>query len=67
MSKEITNYKKLFDDVIQVIEKTRIKAYKSLTKHQLSLNFDIGEISRVKKNKVWGKELLMIYQKILTR
>ena len=56
MSKKITNYKKLFDDVIQVIEKTRIKAYKSLTKHQLSLNFEIGKIIVESQEKQgWGK------------
>ena len=56
MSKEIKNYKKLFDDVIQVIEKTRIKAYKSLTKHQLSLNFEIGEIIvKSQEKQGWGK------------
>ena len=59
MSKKITNYKKLFDDVIQVIEKTRLKAYKSLTKHQLSLNFEIGRIIVESQQKQgWGKGIV---------
>jgi len=56
MSKEITNYKMLFDEVLQVIEKTRIKAYKSLTNHQLSLNFEIGKlIVESQEKQGWGK------------
>lgn len=56
MSKEITGYKKLFDKVLGVIEKTRIKAYKSLTKHQLSLNFEIGKlIVESQEKQGWGK------------
>ncbi len=56
MSKEIQNYQKLFDEVIKVIENTQIKVYKSLTKNQLSLNFEIGKIivdSQAKQG--WGK------------
>ena len=56
MSKEIQNYKKLFDEVIEVIDKTRIKAYKSLTKHQLALNFKIGKIIvESQEEQGWGK------------
>lgn len=56
MSKEITGYKKLFDKVLGVIEKTRIKAYKSLTTHQLSLNFEIGKlIVESQEKQGWGK------------
>ena len=59
MSKEITNYKKLFDDVIQLIEKTQIKAYKSLTEHQLSLNFEIGRtIVESQEKQGWGKSVV---------
>ena len=59
MSKKITNYEKLFDDVIQVIEKTWLKAYKSLTKHQLSLNFEIGRIIvKSQQKQEWGKGIV---------
>ena len=59
MSKEITNYKKLFDDVIQLIEKTQIKAYKSLTEQQLSLNFEIGRtIVESQEKQGWGKSVV---------
>lgn len=56
MSKEITDYKKLFSEVLNVIEKTQIKAYRSLTKHQLSLNFEIGRlIVESQEKQGWGK------------
>jgi len=59
MSKEITSYKKLFDEVIEVIGKTRIKAYKSLTQHQLALNFEIGKlIVKSQKDQGWGKSIV---------
>lgn len=59
MSEEITNYKKLFDNVIQIIQKTHIKAYKSLTKHQLTLNFEIGRIIVEGQEKQgWGKSVV---------
>ena len=56
MSTEITDYRRLFDEVLQVIKKTQIKAYKSLTKHQLSLNFEIGKlIVESQEKQGWGK------------
>ena len=59
MSKEITSYKELFDKVIQVIDKTRIKAYKSLTQHQLSLNFEIGKlIVSSQEEQGWGRSVV---------
>jgi len=59
MSKEITSYKNLFDRVIELIEKTQIKAYKSLTQHQLALNFEIGKlIVKSQKDQGWGKSIV---------
>ena len=59
MSRKITNYKELFNKVIQVIDETRIKAYKSLTQHQLSLNFEIGKlIVRSQEEQGWGKSIV---------
>ena len=59
MSREIRNYKELFNKVIQVIDETRIKAYKSLTQHQLSLNFEIGKlIVRSQEEQGWGKSIV---------
>jgi len=56
ISKGITNYKKLFDEIIQVIGETRIKVYKSLTNHQLSQNFEIGKlIVESQEKQGWGK------------
>ena len=59
MSKEVTSYKKLFNEVIEIIEKTRIKAYKSLTQHQLLLNFEIGKlIVKNQSEQSWGKSIV---------
>lgn len=59
MSKETTTYKTLFDNIIQIIEKTRIKAYRSLTQHQLELNFEIGKlIVESQKDQGWGKSIV---------
>lgn len=59
MSKEIASYKKLFNEVIEVIGKARIKAYKSLTQHQLALNFEIGKlIVKSQKDQGWGKSIV---------
>ena len=56
---EITSYKELFDRVLQVIDRTRIKAYKSLTEHQLSLNFEIGRlIVESQEAQGWGKSIV---------
>jgi hypothetical protein len=49
--KEIETYKVLFEKVIGIIGETRIKAYKSLTKYQLSLNFEIGKFIVNSQNK----------------
>lgn len=49
----------MFDEVIEVIGKTRIKAYKSLTQHQLTLNFEIGKlIVKSQKDQGWGKSIV---------
>lgn len=68
MSKEIEDYKKLFNDVLAVIEKTRIKAYKSLTKNQLSLNYEIGRlIVESQDSKGWGKGIVNDLSKDLSK
>ncbi len=57
--KEIETYKILFEKVVGIIGETRIKAYKSLTKYQLSLNFEIGKLivdSQIKHG--WGKHIV---------
>lgn len=59
MSKEIERYKELFENVVSVIERTRIKAYRSLTTSQLTLNFEIGRLiveSQLKQG--WGKSVV---------
>lgn len=59
MDKEITSYKALFDKIIQAIDKTRVKAYKSLNQHQLSLNFEIGKlIVNSQEEQSWGKSIV---------
>lgn len=59
MAKEITSYKKLFDEVIDVIGRTQIKVYKSLTKSQLLLNFEIGKlIVKSQEKEGWGKSVV---------
>jgi predicted nuclease of restriction endonuclease-like (RecB) superfamily len=57
--KEMDIYKVLFEKVVSIIGETRIKAYKSLTKYQLSLNFEIGKLivdSQTKHG--WGKHIV---------
>jgi len=59
MSKGIEGYKELFEEVIRVIDKTKIKAYKSLTQHQLSLNFEIGKLIVNSQHKHgWGRSIV---------
>lgn len=57
--KEIESYKVLFDQVIEVIAVARVKSYRTLTKYQLSLNFEIGRLIVESQNKhSWGKQIV---------
>ena len=59
MSKEITSYQDLFEEIIQAIESARVKAYKSLTQHQMALNFEIGRLIVVSQERQkWGKSVV---------
>ena len=50
--KEIESYKALFDKIIEAISVARMKSYRTLTKYQLSLNFEIGRLI-VEQKKAW--------------
>lgn len=68
MSKEIVGYKELFDNIIEVINATQIKAYKSLTNLQLSMNFDIGKlIVESQEKQRWGKAVVEDLSRDITR
>lgn len=60
--KEITSletYRAFFEKIILTINTTRQKAYKSLTKYQLSLNFEIGKlIIESQEAQGWGKSVV---------
>ncbi len=49
----------MVEKIIDTIEVTRVKTYKSLTKHHLSLNFEIGElIVEGQQKHGWGKSIV---------
>ena len=57
--KDFTDYKKLFDEIIDAIDATRLKVYKTLTKQQLILNFEIGKlIVESQEKNGWGKSIV---------
>lgn len=57
--KNIETYQVFFQEVIQTINTTRLKTYKSLTRHHLSLNFEIGKLIVENQEKEgWGKSVV---------
>ena len=55
----LKQYDNFFDEVIQTINSVRYEAYKSLNKHHIGLNFEIGKL--IVKNQVtnnWGKSIV---------
>ena len=59
--KEISKdtYTLFFNDVLQTINSARYNAFKSLTKHHISLNFEIGKLIVENQEKhEWGKSVV---------
>jgi predicted nuclease of restriction endonuclease-like (RecB) superfamily len=56
---ELKQYNSFFNKIIQTINSARYEAYKSLNKHHIGLNFEIGKLI-VKNQKVnnWGKSIV---------
>ena len=66
--KEIESYKALFDKIIEAISVARMKSYRTLTKYQLSLNFEIGRlIIESQKKHGWGKQIVEDLSKDINR
>lgn len=62
------NYPSFFEKVIQTINATRLKAYKSLTKHQISLNFELGKlIVDNQESQGWGKSVVNTLSKDINK
>jgi len=56
---ELKQYDSFFNEIIQAINSARYEAYKSLNKHHIGLNFEIGKLI-VKNQEVnnWGKSIV---------
>jgi len=56
---ELKQYNSFFNKIIQTINSARYEAYKSLNKHHIGLNFEIGKLI-VKNQEVnnWGKSIV---------
>jgi hypothetical protein len=56
---DLQQYTSFFNQIIQTINLARYEAYKSLNKHHIGLNFEIGKLI-VKNQEVnnWGKSIV---------
>jgi len=56
---DLKQYDSFFNEIIQAINSARYEAYKSLNKHHIGLNFEIGKLI-VKNQEVnnWGKSIV---------
>ena len=56
---DLKQYSSFFNEIIQTINSARYEAYKSLNKHHIGLNFEIGKLI-VKNQEVnnWGKSIV---------
>lgn len=55
----LKQYDNFFDEVIQTINSVRYEAYKSLNKHHIGLNFEIGKlIVKNQDTNNWGKSIV---------
>lgn len=56
---ELNQYKSFFNEILQTINSARYEAYKSLNKHHIGLNFEIGKlIVRNQEDNNWGKSIV---------
>jgi hypothetical protein len=64
---ELKQYNSFFNEIIHTINSARYEAYKSLNKHHIGLNFEIGKlIVRNQEDNNWEYLLLTNFQKIST-
>jgi len=56
---ELKHYDNFFNEIILTINSARYEAYKSLNKHHIGLNFEIGKLI-VKNQDInnWGKSIV---------
>lgn len=56
---DLKQYNSFFNEIIQAINSARYEAYKSLNKHHIGLNFEIGKLI-IKNQEVnnWGKSIV---------
>ncbi len=56
---DLKQYNNLFKEIIQTINSARYEAYKSLNKHHIGLNFEIGKlIVKNQDTNNWGKSIV---------
>lgn len=56
---ELKQYKSFFNEILQTINSARYEAYKSLNKHHIGLNFEIGKlIVKNQEDNNWGKSIV---------
>jgi predicted nuclease of restriction endonuclease-like (RecB) superfamily len=56
---DLKKYNNLFNEIIQTINSARYEAYKSLNRHHIGLNFEIGKlIVRNQDTNNWGKSIV---------
>lgn len=55
----LQSYKSFFNEIVQTINSARYEAYKSLNKHHIGLNFEIGKlIVKNQSTNNWGKSIV---------
>ena len=65
---DTNNYKQFFNQIVQKIEKARYQAFQSINKHNIILNFEIGQTIVTEQNKhSWGKSVVERLSKDLTK
>lgn len=56
---DINNYKTFINEIITIINSARYNAFKSVNKHHISLNFEIGKQIVINQEKFgWGKSIV---------
>ncbi len=65
---ELTTYKEFFSEIIETINKTKYKAFKSLNRFHIEQNFEIGKIIVKNQEKhSWGKSIVNTLSKDINK
>lgn len=68
MKKEISEHEKQFDEIIQIIENARERAYKAVNTELINMYWEIGEyISYRVKNENWGKSVVVEFSNFIRK